>query len=290
MNQDFTIESKTVLECLGFACHAFSNSTQVKTDFGDKERKPLKYVTDMVEGKVAEFAIKKFFCQQYCINVHVDMEHYYNVHDTDSGNDLKKIEIDNVLYQCSFKVDVKGSKHNSQWLLVERSKWDLYKSDAYIMVSVKLPKVSADTLAYGEKFDFEIMKTNPSYMPTHIEKLEDRLKREWANWIKTRVLGFTLRDDFYFHGTNTPKYEYKKGERLVKPALIKNISSMEQDDLLKEFAKLKNNPESLMGTENKDELKALSNYGYLIEWIRNSEQDWDCLVARIKKNLKKNSP
>lgn len=282
MNTNFLID-EPLLPCVNFACHAFKKSTQVKTNFGTEERTPIKYITDMVEGKIAEFTVEAFLKQlDHDITLHVDMEHYDDIFETDQGNDLQKLNVGGLDYQCSLTVDVKGTKSFSKWLLVEHSKWNRYSSAVYIMVAVDLPNLSYAANQYGNSFNWEITKSNPLYIPIHINKLQEQLKREWIGKIaSTKILGFVFREDFFVPGTDVPLFLYEQGDRLVSPYFFRtyknNLSLKVAHDLLR----LKKIPKCLMGKED-DTLKAYRNYGFPIEWLRSSENEWYDLINLIK--------
>ncbi|QCR33570.1 hypothetical protein [Lysinibacillus sp. SGAir0095] len=242
-----TITKKEIQKCYHFAVTAWEKRSQSVQQFGtDEPRTREAFLADQISGKLAELIFKKEIEQKYPgVEVQLDFEHYLNPLQTDNGD---VTILDNGLV-VPYKIDVKGSSHVAQWLLVERHKfWDLQTevpmADRYVMV----------------KFSNE-MPTSPELRtnPESILNLEQ---------VSGEVVGWANHEDFISSTDNTPWFSFEKGEQLISSQFLPKTASYPNDIRhLTNYIKKVQQSKSATSIHIGPPLDATLNVGLPIRWL-----------------------
>lgn len=97
-----------------------------------------KYVTDHCIGKLAEIACAKFLETNWKIKSELDFDIHPGSSAVDRG-DIVTIEIKGTKKTPTLKIDVKSTKKNSMWAMVDLTEFNNRKYGAYIWIKIDLP-------------------------------------------------------------------------------------------------------------------------------------------------------
>jgi len=154
-----------------------------------------KYMSDHVQGKLAEVGFAKMLRDRYRISAEVDLEVRPGIQVVNE-TDIKMVTVGGERRRPRIKIDVKATTPRSKYLLVDSLEFQNRRYDAYVLVAVNLPK---DHLV---RFVAEKMG-----LPPDLRELITPL-----NTIDVNILGFAYRGDIETRGKL-----YKAGEWLVDP-------------------------------------------------------------------------
>lgn len=122
--RNVVVSELEVKKCLNFA-EQFTLTTNKKSDldFGNsrKPRNQTDSLADTATGKIGELAFQKI-CASLGFNISVDFQVNAGRHNIDYGQDLPEIEVGGNLLTPLIGVDIKTTKMDSQWLLLENHK------------------------------------------------------------------------------------------------------------------------------------------------------------------------
>jgi len=202
------INQNEIQDCYNFAEKAWQNRSQSVQQFGTSESRTREsFLADQISGKLAEIIFKKEIEKKYdSVKVHLDFNHYLDPLHTDNGD----VTIEDNGLTVPFRLDVKGSSHAAQWLLVEQHKfWDLETkkpmSDRYVMV----------------KFSDE--------MPTSPELRADPESILTLEQISGKIVGWANHEDFISSEDNEPWFIFKKGDRLISFQFLPKTADYPKD-------------------------------------------------------------
>ncbi|OES43344.1 hypothetical protein [Domibacillus iocasae] len=202
------ITNETIRYCYDFAVYAWENSSQSKKQYGTEEiRARNEFVADQLTDKLAECLFKAIIEEHYSnIQVQLDFSHYTDPLHTDNGD--VNMYIDRNLLPV--RIDIKGSSHRAQWLLVEEHKFKDLKTgapmaDCYIMVR------------FSENMPVSrILRNNP-----------ERILSIPA--ISGEITGWAYHHDFFSSKDNQEWFVYNKGDRPLKRKVLPYASNRVND-------------------------------------------------------------
>lgn len=105
-----------IRRCYDFANKAWNYRSQSVQQFETKEQRTREsFIEDQISGKLAELVFKKQFESEFeNVSVQVDFKHYLDPLHTDEGD--VTIGFNGEIYPL--RIDIKGSSHCAQWLIV----------------------------------------------------------------------------------------------------------------------------------------------------------------------------
>jgi hypothetical protein len=248
------VPQEDVDQCFKFAEDLYKRKAASLKQFGRRSiiRKQNDYIADHVIGKVVELGFKKFLEINFNISFEVNFDIWEDQHVHDNGNDLANISIKGEWKQFSLKTDIKGSRKSAKWLLVEKHK--IINFDTKIYVTGILSNIPD-----GKEFE-----QNP-------------YKYKDATW-EVLIQGYALNKDLVDPITRHGWIEYKKGDLLWSPSILKRCKGKYRNLSHQEFQKLvAKTIESIPDNWNKKiggRLDCELNFGLPIDWLRNSDLDW----------------
>lgn len=272
LRKKYDIPSNYLEECIDFSLNSLNNMT--RRDFQNKDieiRSNEDYVIDTIRGKLAEYIFRDFLYFSIGYKVEIDNEIYESTILTDNGNDIQVIydNFDNK-YLCNLKVDIKGSKGNSQWLLVEETK---AISDIYIFVKIHF--VNEKFLGKG-LIDEVKLKNNKEYKNMLSRKLRELLKDNYHG----EIAGYAYMTDIIDPISKRPWFLYKEKQSLLKVHEVEQVIMQSQDDLSNLISQYNDVLEMY-----KVDLKAEKNWGVPAKYLRQSPREWLKLFNLINVSL-----
>lgn len=259
---EFKVNQENVDLCYFFAESLYDRDAASPKQHGTSTiRSKEDFIADHVRGKITEFAFRSFLFQNFKIVSHVDLEIFEGHNNTDEGHDLETIWIKGFRHSFNLKADIKGIGPKAQWHLVESHK---FWADVYIIGKI---------LTLPEDRVFE---NNPY-----------ALKNQ--DWI-VQIEGFISAPDIYDPNEKQAWFEFRKGDRLYSNWAIKGMQEKILTLTPKEFnahlksvlsQKARSHPSWIYLGKGLD---ANLNYGYPINWLRNTPDDWNDFVDILIKN------
>lgn len=266
----FEIKREWLKESITFAMYVLSSMTQY--DFQNqntKKRSAEDFVIDVVEGKLSEFVFNAFFNLLTDYNFEVDTRIYEGTTVTDGGNDVQIIyDTENNRWLSNLKVDIKSSKMRAQWLLVEETK---ALADVYVKI-----KMQFEDERFIPKGIIENQKLASDSSNKYKEKLIDELLDRFSGNYYGEIAGFAYITDIIDPITKYPWFKFEHGRNLIKVSEVNEIIT--HDPKLNETL-MKNYNDVLR--KYPVDLKAKSNFGIPIDFLRNSLEEWLSLTNKI---------
>ncbi|WP_214749475.1 hypothetical protein [Exiguobacterium sp. E.VS.2] len=258
---ELNISREEVNSCFDFAQELYALKAASTKQFGRKDiiRNKNDFIADHVIGKVVEYGFQHFLEENFNISFLVDFEIWNDPHIHDNGHDMSTIIVNKEKRTFQFKTDIKGSRSSSRWLLVEKQKITDFGTQIYVIGILKgIPE--------GKEFE-----ENPFKFIDH----------DW----KVSILGYALNRDLVDPITRRGWIEYKKGERLYNPSILKHLEGKNRSNNLtnkkyshsefqRELLNILKNPTRETKQYIGGTLDANINYGLPIKWLRNSQEDW----------------
>ena len=243
------LDEKEVLMCVEFAEDAWNLRSQSQKHFGGSKRTKEQFIADQIEGKLAECIFSKFM-KEKGTEISLDFDHYEGELNTDSG-DLT-FNKNGVIFEVP--VDIKGTSHFAQWLLVEEYKFfdintRLHKSRAFVLIAF-------DKTFPGNR----VLRENPRAI------LNQRISGECKGWAKI--------EDFYANDKGL-WFSWRRGNypwqgRVLPAAVPYNRVALER--YLQK---------SVPGCEERERATKISvpldaelNYGLPVKWLKNNWTDF----------------
>lgn len=250
-----SVDIMDVAECLCFAEEAWNRRSQSVKNFGGIQRTKNQFIADQTEGKLSEILFMKFL-KKKGLSINLDFNHYQGEHNTDNG--------DFTVGSQSFKtrVDIKGSSHIAQWLLVEDYKF-------------------FDFTYKGHKSDIFVMTCFKDGFPNNRVIREDPYSLLDSPEYEGEVRGWALAEDFY-DSDNNLWFEWKRNSSPWQSRVLPdNIPYGKNRKTLNNFLNRKINESENKGwrTNISIPLSADLNYGLPIKWLRT---DWDSLITILE--------
>jgi hypothetical protein len=183
-------------ECLFFALRMWYIGRKTTLDWRRAGRRDIgDYISDHVEGKLAEIAFAKMLRERYGIEASVDLEVRPGARVVNE-TDIKLVSVGGVRRRPRIRIDVKSTTPESKYLLIDAREFESRRYDAYVLVLVDLPR---DHLV--------------RFLADRIELPPD-LRQAVAplSSIEAVVAGFAYREDVETRGRL-----YRAGERLPDP-------------------------------------------------------------------------
>jgi hypothetical protein len=175
--------------CLEFA-KKFTSSSTAKSDldFGHNllPRDLTDAIADSATGKIGELAFKKI-CASLGFNIGIDFKIKPGRHNTDFGQDINEIEVDGRQLTPLISIDIKTTKSNSQWLLLETHK---HWASVLVLIVANLPNAAESNL--------------DAFIDSDID---------------CSFIGFAYLSDFY-DAKSMPWFKYTNGMRLLDPSIV----------------------------------------------------------------------
>jgi hypothetical protein len=204
------VSTGEIQECYDFAVTAWNNRSQSQRQFGTQEtRSRNSFIADQISGKLAEYVFKHTMENAFDnVSVRLNFIHYWDPLHTDEGD----VEIYRDKTPLPLRIDIKGSSHFAQWLLVEQHKYrDLQSgaplSDMFVMVK----------FAYNVP-DNRSLRHNPEQILEFKE-------------IHGEVVGWANHSDFISEMDHEEWFTYHRGDRPwrrdVLPASAENINDIQ---------------------------------------------------------------
>ena len=252
MNTDIIVEYDEVKRCLEFAV-AFTLPSELKSnlDFGNKKlpRGLVDKIADCTVGKIGEVAFQKF-CKQNGLIIGIDFELFTGRHEIDFGQDVNFVEVEGKKLVPIPRVDIKTTKSNGQWLLLETHK---HWCSIVVMITADLPANVEEDLSVFEKD------------------------------IKCKFVGFAYLADFY-DAMGVAWFLYKAGTRLLSGHAVDYMYQNAKNKYgfvtnkaqMTEF--FKNGKEMHIGPE----LKCPFQVGLPRKFLRTSKKEVECLFNTFK--------
>ncbi|WP_283154138.1 hypothetical protein [Guptibacillus hwajinpoensis] len=193
---DITVSSNMLSESVEFAVNSLDYMTQNDFQQFELKRSMEDYLIDTIRGKIAEYVFKEFFENiEKSYSIEIDNKIYKSTIVTDNGNDLESlIKNGNDRYLNNFKVDIKGSKTESQWLLIEDSK---AVSDVYVFVKIEFEEEHF----FGENMVDKKSLTFQNYRENLIKIILNKFSN---NKYYGKVSGFAYMTDIVSNGDKIP--------------------------------------------------------------------------------------
>lgn len=258
LEYSFTLKPEWVDKALSFAVGITSTNSQSTLDFSNPEINRTSSVdttADTVEGKLAEMVFARFLRHNFDIKIKLDLRIYNDKDIIDYGQDLDYLEIDGIKYSSRNRIDVKGTRSYSKWLLIEKNK---FWADAYVIGLMNLPR--------NFEHDISCLKNKS---------------------VKGTIAGFGYHFDIMDQLTKKPWFKFVAGSKLFNPEVLENIKKDPDWSPDKLTAWLSKN------LDDKDylnvNLKSRVNYGLPISWLRNDLESWKEFVDWVKAS-KLNNP
>lgn len=181
-----------------------------------------KYMSDHMQGKLAEVGFAKMLKERYGISAEVDLEVRPGMHVVNE-TDIKMITVRGERRRPRIKIDVKATTPKSKYFLVDAREFQNRRYDAYVLVMVDLPK---DHII---RFLADSME-----LPSDLTSLIRPLKT-----IDVDIVGFAYRRDIETEGIL-----YRAGEVLVDPAKPRReLTRLKADNYGLPISKLRTRPE-----------------------------------------------
>jgi hypothetical protein len=249
MQTHFTLGKDDIEKAKEFALTIRQKNAQSPSDFGEHElrRKDVDFGADTIEGKLSEIIFAKFIQHNAGYEIEPDFDIYDDPLLIDYGQDIDLVKAGGKSYRCRSRVDVKATRNYSQWLLVESHK---FWADAYVLVKMDLPR------------DFE----------KDISSLD-------RGSVSGEVSGFAYHFDIIDPAGKKPWFRFNKGDQLFNPNILSNIPKgvMRNPD---QIARWLDDASTLKKIGYP--LKAKTNYGIPVSWLRKNKEEWDLLFRWIK--------
>lgn len=251
MNNEVNLDEEELTQIIDFGKN-FSNAGKTLSNFGafgeNITRNEIKQFINTINGKIGEFAFKKFAHREFQEEIEIDLEVWDGYANVDGGQDIKLINGKTP----PVNVDIKQSKHFAQWLAVEKHKIDGRTSAADVFILVLTEEEC--------KYDY---KSQKAIFPTKL---------------KCIVQGFAFIEDF-FDADKKPFFEFLQKEKLYSEVFVKKVlSKMESDffqyDLKKTIEDTKRDWDININMYLNVELDAASNICIPKYLLRNSENDF----------------
>ena len=264
MVYEFSVHKQNVEKCFRFAEELYNRRAGSLRDFGTEvSRGEMDFIADQVRGKMAEFAFQSFLIRNLNIVSEVDEKIYDGCTNTDNGHDLRYLYLKGSLNRFNVTTDIKNIGPRSQWLLIEKHK---FWADAYIAGRITASAFPGDSL-------FE----------------QDPYRYKDIDW-KIHFQGYALREEIYCEIEQLSWFQFKKGERLFKSSLVKEMKDKAGEMGPSNFnAYLRKYIEKFSMVHEGSvyigpKLKAELNYGFPITWLRNTPNDWQQFKELIIQN------
>ena len=183
-------------ECMLFALRMWYGGGKSTLDWRRAGRRDIgDYMSDHMQGKLAEVGFAKMLRDRYGISAEVDLEVRPGIQVVNE-TDIKMVTVRGERRRPRIKIDVKATTPKSKYFLVDSREFQNRRYDAYVLVLVDLPK---DHLVrfIADKIE----------LPPDLKKLVTPL-----NTIDVNILGFAYREDIETRGKL-----YKAGEWLADP-------------------------------------------------------------------------
>ena len=183
-------------ECMLFALRMWYSGGKSTLDWRRAGRRDIgDYMSDHIQGKLAEVGFAKMLRDRYGIFAEVDLEVRPGIQVVNE-TDIRMVTVRGERRRPRIKIDVKATTPKSKYLLVDSREFQNRRYDAYVLVLVDLPK---DHLVrfIADKIE----------LPPDLKKLVTPL-----NTIDVNILGFAYRGDIETRGKL-----YKAGEWLPDP-------------------------------------------------------------------------
>lgn len=186
------VTKQEVQECMEFAKKFTSRSTgKSDLDFGHNQlpRDITDAIADSATGKIGELAFQKV-CATVGFNVGLDFGINPGRHNIDFGQDVNEIEVNKKQQTPLISIDIKTTKSNSQWLLLETHK---HWASVLVLMVVDLPIDTESNLDVFSDGD-----------------------------INCTFIGFAYLSDFY-DAKGVPWFKYTNGMRLLKQSFVDDM-------------------------------------------------------------------
>ncbi len=183
-------------QCMFFALRMWYSGGKSTLDWRRAGRRDIgDYMSDHMQGKLAEVGFARMLQKRYGISAEVDLEIRPGIQVVNE-TDIKMVTVKGERRCPKIKIDVKATTPKSKYFLVDAREFQNRRYDAYVLVLVNLPK---DHIV---RFIADKME-----LPSDLKLLITPLKT-----IDVDILGFTYRKDIEMGGKL-----YKAGEWLVDP-------------------------------------------------------------------------
>jgi len=183
-------------ECLLFALRMWYAGGKSTLDWRRAGRRDVgDYISDHLQGKLAEVAFAKMLKDRYGILAEVDLEVRPGMQVVNEA-DIRMVTVGGERRRPKIKIDVKATTPKSKYLLIDSQEFRSRRYDAYVLVLVDLPK---DHLV---RFIADRME-----LPPDLRRLVPPLSA-----ISADILGFAYREDIEARGKL-----YRAGEWLRDP-------------------------------------------------------------------------
>lgn len=256
LNTNISVTESEVNASFTFAEELYKKMAASPKQFGRRDiiRKRNDYIADHVIGKVVEFGFKRFLEENFKISFSVDLTVWDDQHVHDNGHDMATVIIDGEERNFHFKTDIKGSRSSSKWLLVEKQKMTDFDTKIYVIgILTNMPD--------GQDFE-----NDPYAFRGH----------DW----QVNILGYAFNKDLVDPETRKGWIEYKAGERLYNPWLIRNLRG-KNNNVISNHRSFQENLTRLINNAPENSRKHIGpkldctlNYGLPIGWLRNTREDW----------------
>lgn len=241
------VSAVEIRQCYDFANTAWNNRSQSVQQFGTaEERRRESFLADQIAGKLAEVVFKKEIEQNYAgVEVQLNFEHYLDRLHTDDGDVTILVNGE----QLDERIDVKGSSHMAQWLLVEEHKY-------------------VDLQTREKMADRYVMVRFSSTMPTSQELRNNPEQILNLNSIEGEIVGWVNHEDFICPKDNATWFTFNRGDRLISAQVLPKSSSQISDlrHLGNYMNKVKQSKE-LADIHIGPRLDATLNVGMPIKWL-----------------------
>ncbi|WP_342554224.1 ATP-dependent helicase [Paenibacillus sp. FSL R7-0652] len=267
MDHPYSEQEVTVKEIeasFAFAEELYEKNAASQKQFGrgDIIRQKNDFIADHVLGKAAEYALCSFLNSYFDIQFEVDLNVWNDPLIHDEGNDLSVLYLNGNPHHLPFKVDIKGTRKHSKWLVVEKHKITNFKTLVYVIVRlVNLPT--------GKIFE------NDPYIYRG---------KPW----KARIEGYAWVSDVMEVYSQTGWFEFKKGDRLLNPNILVPIKDEISQVSASEYQKKLSHLLSRTPEEQKyigPQLDCLMNFGLPHSWLRSSIEEWNDFADILRREV-----
>ncbi|MED4582505.1 ATP-dependent helicase [Brevibacillus choshinensis] len=263
LNTAQKVTAEEIDACFKFAEDLYEKKAASQKQFGrgDIIRGKNDFIADHVLGKAAEYALSRFLNNHFGFQFKVDMNVWNNPLVHDEGHDLSVFTMDGQTYHLPIKVDVKGTRERSKWLVVEKHKITVFQTQVYIIVRIL-------NIPTGKRFE---------------ENPYNYKGRDWD----TKIEGYAMFSDLMEPSSETGWFEFNEGDRLYNPDVliplrnvINKLSTVQFHKELKSLLFAMSEQSKYIGPP----LDCKVNFGLPLNWLRNDMQEWQDFVCMLRRD------
>lgn len=242
METKFVLTSEDYKKAVKFAMKLYYTNGKPRGDWRNTgtQRGLGTYITDFAIGKLAEIGFSKFLKINWAMEASLDFNIYPGGQTTDKG-DILSVKSGGVEKTPSLKVDVKATKPNSKWAMLDKKEFENRPYGAYAWVKINL---RPDHIA---RPIYEAVRNG------NLQEIADKIPK--TEEIECNIQGYLYRDE-----ATTKGIIFNKGDEVYDPYSRIGPRSGKRKRMF--FAKT-------------------DNIAITFETLKNSEEDWQEFIKKL---------